>query len=186
MRHLSTPRGNHWQLAASANCSREQQRGKHVTPREFLEKVVQPNIAEFDANFACERHAYNAVAAVDSLTAHIYVWCKDNAPKEIAGIGDDTMYRQSLARSFPDFGLLRDIAKAQKHVHLDRGKLEVTTASQVTARSIGWGEGRFGEGRWGGPPQVVVTTDNGILRYVEQIVAASLTMLEAEMTRLKI
>jgi hypothetical protein len=36
------------------------------------------------------------------------------------------------------------------------------------------------EGRWGGPPQVVVTTDNGELRYVEQ--TAALAVLEAEMT----
>jgi hypothetical protein len=33
---------------------------------------------------------------------------------------------------------------------------------------------------------VVVTTDNGELRYVETIVAAALVLLEAEMTRLNI
>ena len=157
-----------------------------MTPREFLEKVVRPNIAEFDANFGSEQRAYNALAAVDSLAAHIYVWCKGNAPSEIAGIPDDSAYRETLAGRSPDFRLLRDIAKAQKHVHLTRGNLEVTTAAQVTARSLGWGEARWDEGRWGGPPQVVVTTDNGDLRYVEQIVAASLAILEAEMTRLKI
>jgi hypothetical protein len=93
-----------------------------MTPREFLEKVVRPNITEWDANFGSERHAYNAVAAVDSLTAHIYVWCKGHAPAEIAGIPDDTQYRASLGQRSPDFELLRDIAKAQKHVHLDYGK----------------------------------------------------------------
>src|SRR5262249_49490308 len=122
----------------------------------------------------------------DSLAAHIYVWCKGNAPHEIAGDKDDTIYRESLAGRSSDFRLLRDIAKAQKHVHLTRGKPEVTTAAQVTARYLGWGEGRWDEGRWGGPHQVVATTDNGDLRYVEQIVAASLAILEAEMTRLKI
>jgi hypothetical protein len=34
--------------------------------------------------------------------------------------------------------------------------------------------------------QVVVTTDNGKIRYVEQIVAAALAVLEAEIARLKI
>jgi hypothetical protein len=33
---------------------------------------------------------------------------------------------------------------------------------------------------------VVITSDNGELRYVEQIVAAALDLLETEMTRLKI
>jgi hypothetical protein len=157
-----------------------------VTPRGFLETVVRPNIGEFDANFGSERHAYNAVAAVDSLAAHIYVWCKSNAPWEIAANRDDTDYRATLAARFPDFGLLRDIAKAQKHAHLFRGNPEVTTAAQVATRSLGWGEARWDEGRWGGPPQVVVTTDDGDLRYVEQIVAASLKILESEMTRLQI
>jgi len=91
-----------------------------------------------------------------------------------------------LAQGSSDFRLLRDIAKAQKHVHLDRGATEVTEAAQVAARSIGFNEARWGEGRWDGPPQVVVTTDGGKLRSVEQIVAAALTVLETEMSRLKI
>ena len=157
-----------------------------MTPREFLEKVVRPNITEWEANFGSERHAYNAVAAVDSLAAHLYVWCKANAPSEIGRIPNDSQYRASLVKRSPDFGLLRDIAKAQKHVHLTEGKPKVKTAAQVTARSLGWGEARWGEGRWGGPPQVVVTTDDGGLRYVEQIVAAAVALLEAEMARLKI
>jgi hypothetical protein len=126
------------------------------------------------------------VAAVDALAAHIYVWCKKNAPSEIAGLADDTKLRERLAGRSSDFRLLRDIAKAQKHVELDRGKPEVTTSAQVTARSIGYGEARWGEGRWDGPPQVVVTTDTGELRYVETIVAAAIRVLETEMTRLNI
>ena len=157
-----------------------------MTPREFLETVVRPNMEDFNANYGSVRHAHNAVAAVDALAAHLYQWCETNAPSEIAGVSDDTLYRARLAQSSPDFHLLRDIAKAQKHVHLNRGAPKVTTAAQVTARSIGWGEARWGEGRWGGPPQVVVTTDGGELRYVEQIVAAALTVLETEMSRLGI
>ena len=157
-----------------------------MTPREFLENVVRPNVQDFDANYGSVRHAYNAVAAVDALAAHLYLWCKTNAPSEIADVSDDTHYRARLAQSSSDFRLLRDIAKAQKHVHLDRGPTEVTAAAQVAARSIGFGEARWGEGRWGGPPQVVVTTDGGELRYVEQIVATALTVLETEMSRLKV
>jgi hypothetical protein len=39
---------------------------------------------------------------------------------------------------------------------------------------------------WEKPPHVVVTTDDGHLRYVTQIVAASLAMLETEMVSLGI
>ena len=157
-----------------------------MTPGEFLKTVVRPNVEEFNADYGNVRRAYNAVAAVDALAAHIYVWCKTNAPSEIVGLDDDTYYRGRLAGSSSDFRLLCDIAKAQKHVQLDRGQPEVTTAAQVTARAFGYGEGGYGGGRYGGPPQVVVTTDNGELRYVEKIVAAALVLLEAEMTRLNV
>jgi hypothetical protein len=159
---------------------------KTVTPRQFLEKVVRPNITEFYANIGSERHAYNAVAAVDSLAAHIYVWCRDNAPAEIAGIQHDSAYRGTLAGRSPDFALLRDVAKAQKHVRLTRGNPEVKTAAQVTMRSLGWDETPWDESQWDSPPHIVVTTDNGHVRYVTQIVAASLAMLETEMTGLEI
>lgn len=157
-----------------------------MTPREFLENVVRPNVEDFDANCGSVRHAYNAVAAVDALAAHLYLWCKTNASLEIADVSDDIQYRARLAQSSSDFRLLRDIAKAQKHAHLNRGATEVTAAAQVATRSLGWGEARWGEGRWGGPRQVVVTTDGGELRYVEQIVATALTVLETEMSRLKV
>jgi hypothetical protein len=157
-----------------------------VTPSEFLQTVVRPNVVEFNTEYGDVRRANNAVASVDALAAHIYVWCKTNASSEIAGLRDDICYRERLAGSSSGFRLLRDIAKAQKHVHLYRGQPEVTTSAQVKVRSFGYGEGAYGGGRYGGPPQVVVTTDDGELRYVEQVVAAALAVLEAEMTRLNI
>ena len=157
-----------------------------MTPREFLEAVVRFDVAEFRDEYGDIRRAYHAVTAVDALAAHIFVWCRTNAPAEITGLDDDTHYRGQLSERSSDFRLLRDIAKAQKHVHLERGKPEVTKAAQVVARPLGFGEGGFGQGRFGGPPQVVVATDSGDLRYVEQIVIAALGLLEAEMTRLKI
>jgi hypothetical protein len=111
-----------------------------MTPRDFLETVVRPNVTEFNADYGKIQRACNAVAAVDALAAHIYVWCKTNALSEIVGLADDTHYRGWLAGCSLDFRLLRDIAKAQKHVHLDRGQPEVTTSAQVTARAFGYGE----------------------------------------------
>jgi len=86
----------------------------------------------------------------------------------------------------PDLLLLRDIAKAQKHVELVYGSPDVSAADHVISRSIGWGEGPYGEGRWGGPVQVVVKTKSGKLRYVEAIVQKSLSFLQLEMERLNV
>src|ERR1700690_3504270 len=92
-----------------------------MTPRQCLEQVVRPNVADFHADDADMRHAYNAVAAVDAFAAHIYQWCTANAAAEVAGLKHDSHYRAKLAASHDDFRLLRDIAKAQKHVRLTQG-----------------------------------------------------------------
>ena len=154
-----------------------------MTPREFLAEVVRPNVAEFHQHYADMRHAHNAISAVDALAAHIYAWCLAHAPHEIVGSRDDSAYRAALASQNAEFGLLRDIAKAQKHVHLTQGNPKVSTAAQVNARPIGFGQGPYGGGRYGGPPQVVVDLNSGGFQYVESIVKASLNFLEAEMER---
>jgi hypothetical protein len=157
-----------------------------MTPREFLNAIVKPNVAEFHGNFEDMRRAFNAVAAVDALAAHLYVWAKANAivSPAVSSSGDDTVYRAALATRDSDFALLRDVAKAQKHVRLTRGNPQVSGADQISARSIGFGEGGFGEGRFGGPPQVIVDTAPDEFSYLEAIVDASLSFLESEMTAL--
>jgi hypothetical protein len=153
-----------------------------MTPREFLDQIVRPNLADFAQNYGDIRHAFNAIAAVDALTAHIHIWTKANAPT-LASQGDDTAYRDELARQNRQFSLLRDVAKAQKHVHLDRGNPQIRNTDKVTARAIGFGEGGYGEGRYGGSLQVVVDLPGGGLAYVETIIAESLNLLEQEMKK---
>jgi hypothetical protein len=150
-----------------------------MTPREFLTNVVRPNVVEFHQPYDDMRHAHNAISAVDALAAHVYVWCLAHAPHEVAGSRNDSVYRAALASQNADFGLLRDTAKAQKHAHLTRGDPKVSTAAQVNARLIGWGEGPYGGGRYGGAPQVVVDLNSGGFEYVERIVDDALNFLDA-------
>ena len=157
-----------------------------MTPAQFLSEVVRPNVAEFRANDASIRLAHNAVAAVDSLSAHIYQWCKANAPTEVSGLTNDTHYRKRLAAQYDDFGLLRDIAKALKHVRVTRNPPQIAEAKQISTRDVGYGEGPYGDGRYGGPPQVVVDIDARTMRYVGQIVDSALSILEGEISRLRI
>lgn len=154
-----------------------------MTPREFLNVVVQPNVVDFHGNFHDVRHAFNAVNAVDALAAHLYVWAKVRGLAAVATIRDDSHYRQTLASRNQSFELLRDIAKAQKHVHLTKHNPKIIKASQIDARSIGWGEGGFGEGRFDGVEQVVVNIASDEFAYVEEIVDSSLIFLKTEMSQ---
>ena len=45
-------------------------------------------------------------------------------------------------------------------------------------------QGKYGHGRYGGPPQVVVDLNSGGFEYVERVVDSALNFLEAEMTRI--
>jgi hypothetical protein len=156
-----------------------------MTPRDFLDTHVKPNVADFHDRYDDVRLAYNAVASIDALAAHLYHWCVNNAPNELVGLKrEDNGYRERLAGKHADFGLLRDIAKAQKHVRLTRGNPQVQSAAQMNARPIGWGEGGYGQGRFGGPPQVVVDRTVGGFSYVEEIVDSAVAFFEAEMVRL--
>jgi hypothetical protein len=112
------------------------------------------------------------------------VWCLTNAPAEVAGLSDDTHYRKKLADRHNDFLLLHDISKAQKHVKLIRGAPAIAEAKQISTRPVGYGEGPYGHGRYGGPPQVVIDIDTSTMRYVRQIVDSALQFLEGELTRL--
>ncbi len=152
-----------------------------MTPQEFLETVVRPNVGDFHSDFADLRRAHNSISAVDALAAHLYVWATINNPPAVASSSDDTVYRAELAARNQDFALLRDIAKAQKHVRLTRGNPQVNHEAQVTSRQIGYGEGSYGAGRFGGVQQVVVDIDINNFFYVESIVDNALAFLETEM-----
>ena len=153
---------------------------------DHLEQVVRPNMADLVDAYGDVRRAFNAIAAVDALAGHIWRWCRTNALHEIAEIRDDSDYRQRLSQENADFALVRDMAKAQKHIHLIRGSPQVSGADQVETRGLGWGQARWGEGRWGSPPQVVVETEDGEVRVVESVLGRALAFLEAEMVRIGI
>jgi hypothetical protein len=155
-----------------------------MTPKSFLETVVAPNVEDFHKNFSSLRHAHNAISSLDALAAHLYYWAVANSPNVVSSAIGDSGYRAELAERNSSFKLLRDIAKAQKHVHLTRQNPQVRRADQVTPRNMGWGDGGYGQGRSGGGEQVIVNDNNGQLHYVEEIVDSSLNLLISEMREL--
>src|SRR4051812_32396720 len=85
--------------------------GSPMTPVEYLREIVEPNLAALAADYGSIRHNLNVVHAVDALAAHVFYASNGAAPG-----ADDTLYRAELAKLHPEFALLRDIAKAVKHV----------------------------------------------------------------------
>lgn len=155
-------------------------------PRDFHQKVVLPNLSDAKQGFGDERLAFNAIASVDALAAHIFYWCEANDDGDISGLSDDLAYRERLSLSNASFRLVRDLAKVQKHFKLKRGKPEITSAERITPRSLGWGEAAWGEGVFGGVSQLVVETDSGDFRVINRVLQEAIDFLHSEMDRLHI
>lgn len=155
-----------------------------MTPREYLEQIVRPNVADLTARPGDMRHAFNAIAAVDALAAHIYVWDKQHGSGSILG-ADDTQYRQTLSARDRDFELVFETAKASKHVRLTRGSPSVAAADQVASRVANWGDFRWGELRW--DTLMVYISPNGEASWTAlDVVTRALAFLEREMASLGI
>lgn len=68
-----------------------------------------------------------------------------------------------------DVSLLRDVADALKHHRPDRPSATVLASTDIATVSTGFGPIRFGEGKFGGVEQVVVTTKNGDKRALSSV-----------------
>ncbi len=161
-----------------------------MTPREYLDQVVRPNRADLDANYSSLRHGLNAIAAVDALAAHMFYALRNagstTPPPTQGRRDDDDAYRDHLAQQNNSYDLVREMAKAQKHVEVIYSKKRtapVPRASSVSMSPLAWGEFPWGRGRFGGADQLVVRTASGAADYVESLLDEAIEFLEAEMTR---
>ncbi len=91
-----------------------------------------------------------------------YYWrCYSDQPSKVFGKNNLRSFRDHLIDQCPDYGLIRDVCDAHKHLTLDRSSRRVTNADQTTKGRMGWGEAKFGDARWGSPEEIVVTDDDG-------------------------
>lgn len=155
----------------------------------FHREILQPTLSDFKKEPAMLHRGFNAVAAVDAYSAHIFqelISKKKNPFSEIGSSvskGNDSTFRNELAKQDQSFQLLRDLAKANKHARLDRHDPKVNGSDDTQQKSLGWGEGGFGEGRYGGSPQLYVTDQDGKEHNLESLLDASLSFLNGIATK---
>ncbi|MDX8462368.1 hypothetical protein [Mesorhizobium humile] len=69
---------------------------------------------------------------------------------------NDSYFRQRIADGCDAFRLIRDLAKANKHAELVKHKPLVSSSDQAISKPMGYGLGRYGKGRFGGVPQMMI------------------------------
>ncbi|WP_427024689.1 hypothetical protein ACP4J4_01630 [Aureimonas ureilytica] len=151
-----------------------------MTPREYLALVVEPNLEDAAQDVSDVRRTYNAVMAVDGLAAHVFHWCRRHNAPYVQGLKDDTWYREQCGKNRANIQMLHDMAKAAKHVELDRGTPTIRTFAEMQPREFGWGEGGYGVGPYGGGDQVSVLIDGQKIQ-IELLLIQAVDFYKSEM-----
>ena len=74
------------------------------------------------------------------------------------------------ATPIPDVSLLRDVADAFKHHHLDRQSATIAASTDVVSMGTGFGEvAYYGEGKYGGMEQFIITKKDGQKRALSSV-----------------
>ena len=128
-----------------------------MSARLFFDRYLQPNYQEWLTNRLDERLAMNAVLSANQLADWVFYELKSTNSLSPGVDSVSKLRRQLVENECKDYQVIWDVADSHKHFELDRGKRDVTSAFQTTVGSLGYGQGRWGEGVWGGGPQIVVS-----------------------------
>jgi hypothetical protein len=160
-----------------------------MTPREFLDRVVQPNLDQLRADPGDLRHAHNAVLTTDALMGYVYQRLIQIRPAVLpSGCTSDARYRAALAGRDRACHVHRDLAAALKHGHLDSRKRHVRSAGAMGRRGTGFPPGLFREQC--APAQgdtdfivIVHTNDDEGPTSALELVAHTVKVLDAELKK---
>jgi hypothetical protein len=132
---------------------------------DFFDTHVLPTVNEWRNAPLDLRLAMQAAAALNQMADHYwYGYSSENRAQVFnqTAVGD---FRRELAARSPNFGLIRDVAEAHKHVKLNRKDRLLTSAGQTTVDKLGYGEAEYGVAEWGGSSEVVIELDGGKRRH---------------------
>jgi hypothetical protein len=144
------------------------------TGGDFWNAVVVPDLMDSQEKPDDLRLAYHCAFSLFHL--HDWVFCTYRDPvcssfkfvqqdKKSKTVESARQFASALEQEYPNFALIRGIANAGKHLSLNGPRphpdITITNAAQIGTRALGWGEGGFGVGPYGGSPQVITEAESG-------------------------
>lgn len=149
---------------------------KITTYLEFKTEIVDKDFEEFVKNDGDVRAAFHCAISLFHLhdwvyrahKAHIdatYTFLKNGKPERVSKASE---FANALSDRHADFELIRGVANSAKHLRLDGSNKSRPAppentpidAANTFAQSAGWGEGKYGEMKWGGAPTVMLEGAN--------------------------
>jgi hypothetical protein len=146
---------------------------------QFFHNQVLPSVRDWEENHMEEHRAMSVAVNLNHMADRYWYSFDGIDPSRLLGANNLSAFRNALCAKSNDFSLIRDVADAHKHVKLDRSGRNLTNADQTTVARLGWGVPKWGEGRWGSSPEVVVTFDDGSKHHFSTAVRKSIELWES-------
>ena len=105
------------------------------TPRDFFEVNVEPSYQNWRDEPRDESRARALFGFANDMAEGMFIHLEFEKEYGKKGV---SKYRDELARTHPDFGLLRDIADGTKHFRLDRASRKISNQGQTGRGALIW------------------------------------------------
>jgi hypothetical protein len=149
------------------------------TAGDYWSELVEPDFQEHQADIADLRRALHSAGSL----FHMADWVYQTHPAAVSSaftfldrkgisctVTDEIEFANALQQQSVDFGRIRGVANASKHLVL-RSPGAVPDAPSHAANTrvatTGWGQGPFGKGPFGGTPRVMLEAANGDLEFTD-------------------
>jgi hypothetical protein len=143
------------------------------TAADYWSGMAEPDYHDSVDNPADLRAAFHS--AISLFHMHDWVWKTHEAAVRAAfafkdrtgamvNVYDAPTFANALEQQCEDFGRVRGIANAAKHLQLSNVRQVPNApshAANTAVQTTGWGEGGFGRGPYGGGPRVMLAGPNG-------------------------
>ena len=157
------------------------------TAGDYWSSMVEPDFNEHQADLADLRRALHCAESLNHVADWVYhtheaAVCSAFSFKDRNGatqaVSDASTFANALEQQHSDFGLIRGIANAAKHLKLNNVRPVANApshAANTRVASTGWGEGGYGKGPYGGTPRVMLEAAGGDLEFSD--IAASVQQM---------
>jgi len=130
--------------------------------RDYFEKVLKPSYDRFFEEASSFQNAYAMVNSLFHFNEWVWAYEEAKLKTKYSDSSKSKFWHEIVEKEVPDAGLIRDLCNASKHVKLKikyRPSTNMRHSANTRITCLGWGEGGFGEGRYGGG-NVTMNVDN--------------------------
>ncbi len=145
-----------------------------TTPREYFDGIVKPDYDDFRADTSNLRGAFHLANSLFNLRDWTFAHFSKSGESTHDGQtykfgGDEGAYNATLESLCREFGHIRDVANASKHMALKKVSTTAKHATNTSSSSTGYGQGPYGQGPYGGAQTVKIKVGSNQFVYFSTV-----------------